>query len=53
MALREGCLFLENELIRVTFNARGEVTSLWDKETRARNDGRSGQPPVPVQRCPR
>jgi alpha-mannosidase len=29
----DGSLFLENELIRVTFNARGEVTSLWDKET--------------------
>jgi alpha-mannosidase len=30
----DGSLFLENEQIRVTFNARGEVASLWDKETR-------------------
>jgi alpha-mannosidase len=29
----DGSLYLENELIRVTFNARGEVASLWDKET--------------------
>jgi alpha-mannosidase len=29
----DGSLFLENELIRVSFNARGEVASLWDKET--------------------
>ncbi len=29
----DGSLFLENELIRVTFNARGEIASLWDKGT--------------------
>lgn len=30
--LPDGALVMENELIRVQFNARGEITSLWDKE---------------------
>ena len=29
----DGCFYLENELVRALFNNRGELTSLWDKET--------------------
>jgi alpha-mannosidase len=28
-----GSFFLENELVRAEFNARGEIASLWDKES--------------------
>lgn len=38
----DGGFFLENELIRAEFNTRGEIVSLWDKETGRENMAGAG-----------